>query len=580
MGSEVAQQQQQTKRPTLEGHRSHSSSRTPAARHVTETSSDSLSTTPPSAHRLKAPKAHHHHHHVASRTNLHTRVPSYGKGLHKLNKAHAAAEGYAHKTHRRPPSPATSPPVSPMKRAGSKDKLSRNGSAASLKKDSSQSQLKRNRSSGEVKRPKSSGTLKRSSSQPGVNNPKGLNRTSVHFDLGNEGDDGWTEASASASPSMSRSGSIGGPSNTRASAKPHASASNSEAQSLAGSPKTNGHKHERHPTPDARQITSRLLQRNPSNNAPPQMSSVSATATPTSPATTLPHSETFGGSSSTLSGSRSAQGAAVSRFVGSASGTPQDNTTFLASRDPNPQPDRDVDLARRVKSMGNMVSKDTKAEADSDDERILAPRSRNSSKHAYNPPQQSRTQQKLWLQRASSNIEPQQLAPSGAMGMGGFPGLFPGMTSSSLVGAGYDGKDPRIRLQLERTGMEYLVVRRYQDPVGRALRRLEKLPGNEKMRRIPSRPKTTVEGGRGRYGLSQSLKEGREKEESKVRQQKSSTVNASGARSSYEGQPTANGSAGSERSGTAVEEDSDATGVSAMLRSLWEKSFEASPSVE
>jgi hypothetical protein len=43
-------------------------------------------------------------------------------------------------------------------------------------------------------------------------------------------------------------------------------------------------------------------------------------------------------------------------------------------------------------------------------------------------------------------------------------------TGTSLVGAGYDGRDPRIKLQLERTGLEYLVVRRHQDPVGQALK--------------------------------------------------------------------------------------------------------------
>jgi hypothetical protein len=102
-----------------------------------------------------------------------------------------------------------------------------------------------------------------------------------------------------------------------------------------------------------------------------------------------------------------------SRFVNNG-GTPGSTSPFKPSSDPKP----DLDSARRAKSMGNLQRHQEHLHNSSDsDERPLAPRSRKSSKgnNAYNPAQQSRTQQKLWLQRASSNIEPQQMAPGAAI---------------------------------------------------------------------------------------------------------------------------------------------------------------------
>lgn len=130
------------------------------------------------------------------------------------------------------------------------------------------------------------------------------------------------------------------------------------------------------------------------------------------------------------------------------------------------------------------------------------------------------------------------------------------------MGAGYDGRDPRIKLQLERTGLEYLVVRRHQDPVGAALKRLASLPGVERNRRIPvSQGKKdgngTANGGSGsvgRYGLSHSLK-GKEP---------ARNVNGGG---SHESVPEETGREGDE-------------GVGVLLRSMWEKGFDLSASAE
>lgn len=145
-------------------------------------------------------------------------------------------------------------------------------------------------------------------------------------------------------------------------------------------------------------------------------------------------------------------------------------------------------------------------------------------------------------------------------------------TGTSLVGAGYDGRDPRIKLQLERTGLEYLVVRRHQDPVGQALKRLSLLTGAERNRRIPaSQPAKMGDSGGGsgsvgRYGLSQSLKEG------KSRGGKEKGVGSgSGARNSYEGHDGSRDDGGI--SGRADDDGS-------ILRSMWEKSFDLSASAD
>ena len=197
--------------------------------------------------------------------------------------------------------------------------------------------------------------------------------------------------------------------------------------------------------------------------------------------------------------------------------------------------------------MGNL----TRAPEEGD--RVLGGHSRKgSASHGYIPPQQSRTQQKLWLQRASSNIEPQQLqmAPSAALNGLGLHGgsVFPLTSStSSLVG---DSRDPRIRLQLERTGLEYLVVRRHQDPVGKALKRLEQLPGTAGKRIPAGSPRKKGDSG---SGLSHSLKERR---------------GGKSARSSFDGEESA-------RERTAEEE-----GAGAILRALWEKSFDLSASAD
>ena len=150
------------------------------------------------------------------------------------------------------------------------------------------------------------------------------------------------------------------------------------------------------------------------------------------------------------------------------------------------------------------------------------------------------------------------MAPGAAIN--GLTGIHGGIGGSALVGAGYDGRNPRIKLQLERTGLEYLVVRRHQDPIGQALKRLSQLPGADRNRRIPEQNSRAADGTEaGRHGLSQSLREARNREPPATND----------ARSSYEGHA---GGQGDSRNPDRESEDDD--GVGAILRSIWEKNFD------
>jgi len=112
--------------------------------------------------------------------------------------------------------------------------------------------------------------------------------------------------------------------------------------------------------------------------------------------------------------------------------------------------------------------------------------------------------------------------------------------------------------------LEYLVVRRYQDPVGKALKRLNQLPGAEKNRRIPHQ--RTESSGANRYGLSQSLQS-----RGRGGKDKSSPANGVG---SYDGQASSHDDAGiSDRA-------NDDDGVGAILQSMWQKSFDLSASAD
>jgi hypothetical protein len=122
---------------------------------------------------------------------------------------------------------------------------------------------------------------------------------------------------------------------------------------------------------------------------------------------------------------------------------------------------------------------------DEDERMARVSRSRRSGEYAL-PREMNRTQQKLNLQRASSSLEPPH--PHPGIGMGA-PSVTAGTGPLIGVPNNYDTRDPRINKALERTGMEYLTVRRHLNPVARSIARVMQLPGLENSRRIP-RPAT------------------------------------------------------------------------------------------
>ncbi|TAQ90306.1 hypothetical protein B7494_g1367 [Chlorociboria aeruginascens] len=480
---------------------------------LVQSRTDSPSSTPPQHPKPKAQK-----HVVGTGTGtgrLHTRVLS-SKSIYKPTKAHGHEGSHTDL------------------------RLGKNASTTSLKKNSSAASLKRNRSHPDVTK-----------GQRVSQSPKGQS-TSVQFEIGDQ-EDVWEEASSSASPVLPRSASRSAVSSNHSSTKP--SANNSKHHSPLESPirapvinGTSDHQSTRH-TANARVITERLLQRVPSHHTT-KMSLATAAASGSSP-DYLAHSE-----GSTLNGTPKDNNGkeVVSRFV-SGSGTPGENSPFLHNRKPSEhEPLRGTEEVKRAKSMGNL-SRHNSEDAEVGEESALAPRATTTTHN------QSRTQQKLWLQRASSNIEPQQMTPGAAIN-GGLHGGPLGV--SPLVGAG-DGRDPRIRLQSERTGLEYLVVRRHQDPIGAALKRLNQLPGADKNRRIPSQPKRadtwTAGAGPGRHGLSQSLKE----RGSKIK------IKNAGPRSSFEEERAGQDDEGSER-----EDD----GLVALVRGIWDRNYDLSASTD
>ncbi|KOS20068.1 hypothetical protein ESCO_005570 [Escovopsis weberi] len=437
------------------------------------------------------------------RVGMHGRVPSSNKGLHKQH-ANASKVNLA----RRQASPADHEPAvalaqrpAPHRRATSEVKLSRNSSSGNVAKLPAQTSLKRNRSHVEVgKRTKSSEKLKQSASGTGISQLSKPSKSQVHFDLGSddqeeEEEDEWVDASGSNSPYLSRKGSIN--SSAPSSAKPGGSAASSRPQTPQEADPRPDPKSAHHPadiatsaeSPERKLVqhkeylTSRLLQRSTSGAqaVPPKMSADMAEAA--APAHASPASTEH---ETAPPAARSHEDGLTSRFVeGPGSGVTNEGSFFNSARGGAPPPLRADELPRRSHSVTHFSRPHEYQEASSAPEKdnsALVPRT--TAKWPSAPAEASRTQQKLNLQRASSTIEPGQAVGGG--------GVVVGVVGANpLIGvgdAGYDGansRDPRVGKLLERHGMEYLVVRRYQNPVARSLSRLGRLSSLEKTQRIP-----------------------------------------------------------------------------------------------
>lgn len=544
---------------------------------------------------LQHRKSHQKHHVGGAGTRLHARVPS-SKGLYKNNVTTSST-----KLNRRltSPSPERSTPSSHRRNPSSEVKLSREPSGTNLKKNASSSSLKRNRSHVEVaKRNKSASQLKRSSSEKAVSKTKAA-KSAVHFDLGNDGqddgDDGddWVDASSSASPYLSRRGSVNnsGQSSGRGSASPsnHARGSvqtsgddedgDEEATPLADPQRGMFDERSQH----SRNLTSRLLQRTPSHSATTSMSTTLAMARAASPDSRH--------SASTLSVTPAQpQGIAgsdgkdeiTSRFITQTSGA-----SYFTSGDGS----RSVSASQRPQSASGLSEradtglstattqvKDEDEITDEEDTGITSAiattaRRRKEGTPVTAPPEKSRTQQKINLQRASSSMEPVRHRHSG---IGGFAAEVAEVAGPLLGGAGYESQDPRVNKLLERTGVEYNIVRRYQNPVARSLSRLAQLPGNDKARRIPkgSASRHSV----ANFGLSQSFRDTNGTRRPETPKRAFSAVRHNGAGSSldtddggvaarmHEGQS-------SRLSGASLVNGEDDDGIQSILRSMWDKNL-------
>lgn len=462
-------------------------------------------------HKHKGPRQH-----VVGGSSRVQRNHSVGKNLNKLSKQIQAPghDGNAVKHHRRAHSGnSTSAPSSP--RPGIKRNASAGAVLRAAKHGHTVSGIRKNHSSGHL--PREAGSrpaLKASKSEiapprRSLINPGKTRESSsddehptVHFDVADEEgqDDGWTEESASQSPTTTRS-------NTRSNSvvlDPHRPAEdrpvdkmggisraevNSQQPSVASSlsmralpdriqqqqarPANGGssHHHSHSRPADADMITSRLLQRGSSHhNLAPQMSAIAATVVSN-------HHEPRELSQSAGSTLVDTPGRElVSRFIdgdGSA-GTP--NSSFLPARN-TPQ--------ASVSNNGNLKRNRSMPDVADEETPTRTPRRSGTSTPTDLPP--SRTQQKLMLQRASSAIEPQKLIPSILPRTGGPTPLYTGMTYTTN---GEGRVDPRLQQQFNHVSVEYNVVRRYRNPLVEAIVRIEQMPGTPRKSRVPKAAST------------------------------------------------------------------------------------------
>ncbi|KAI8180747.1 hypothetical protein KHU50_002868 [Colletotrichum sp. SAR 10_65] len=552
-----------------------------------------------------AVREHHHQHrskpqkHVVGAGRLHARVPS-SKALHKHHGSTASKLN-----HRRiaSPSPERKPTFAATHRRVQSDaKLSRDSSSTNLSKNTSSTSLRRNKSHGEVnKKSKSSDKLKRTNSNPAVNKVK-PQKSQVHFDLGNDGqDDEWVDASTSASPYLSRRGSLA---SAQSSAKPDDGSANNSANNSAYNSRTETSAAQPSPpassTPDRETVqhkeylTSRLLQRTPSHGAPPKMTadtvSVSRRGQSQSPdsisrISTLADSHNINTLPGTSSGDE-----LISRFVGAgSSGAAREGSFYNLQRRPDSRRSEDIPQQRPQSSASSgRPSRRESGLSDDEDGTALAPRS---ARRSAPPAEKSRTQQKLNLQRASSVIEPGQAVGGGVGAVGASPLV-------GIGGPGYDGgasRDPRVAKQLEKTGMEYLSVRRFQNPVARSLDRLAQANRQNKNQRIPRNGTASLNGKAaslrsgivsGQHTRASSINESSAAAARRPMTPRAQSIRTNGAGSSFEADVDDHQSsrvlhegAGTQGlSGSSLVGGEEDEGVTAILRNLWEKSLDLSAS--
>ena len=424
---------------------------------------------------------------------LGARNPSFGRNLSKINIAAAATV----RDEEAPQSAKLAADGMPLMSPRQKQSMKRTQtSLALMPKTASSAGLKKNHSSGQLH--KSSSTkhtpkrpdMHRSQSHPGKTKhkqspPARQQQTAVHFDVGSEDeetedmegvDDAWTEDSASQSPNTTRENTR---SNTRQNSvildpaqnpnlrrddePPDKGMSSSslgrnietvQARDFANSdaPRSRA-SYQENPQirpPDAEAISKRLLLRSHQQNPPPRVSDISATASVDSTSAKQVAAPETGPSVPGSVGSAPL----VSRFItggstpGSKDGTPHASSISFAQNEHNngSQSQDDSGDIKRNQSTPNFVVPYSPIPSEGG----------SGTNTPGGPLRQSRTQQKLWLQRGLSNIEAK--------------------SQQQLSGLGGLGHPASIAMrQYEKVEKEYLVVRRFRDPISEAMERLTKL---------------------------------------------------------------------------------------------------------
>ncbi|KAJ3487133.1 hypothetical protein NLG97_g6475 [Lecanicillium saksenae] len=359
-------------------------------------------------------------------------------------------------------------------------------------------------------------------------------------------EDEWVDASGSNSPHMSRKGSLISSGQSSLQRNP-ASNGNSRPQTPneSAQPSTNTSPSEQERLRHKEYLTSRVLKRTMSSGATTQMATQMAQA---SLPRHSPESDEPNGSLSTPGN----QDGLTSRFVETPGSAIVSEGSFY---NPSGSSRQLPTISPRVHSSSSLSQNGSKHLISDIDNSALVPKAagRSTAPRA----ETSRTQQKLNLQRQSSALEPGQAV--GAVG-------------------GRRWSLDWHHLLMERTGMEYLVVRRCQNPIARSLNRVGRLPDVERSKRIP-RPGTPLANGKrttpdapARHTRNVSMPDPRQTATSR----RVATIRSSGAGSSFEGDDAARLS--ERMSGSSAAEETDDTAT--LLRNLWEKSMELSASTD
>ncbi|KAL8909681.1 MAG: hypothetical protein Q9171_004952 [Xanthocarpia ochracea] len=452
-------------------------------------------------------------HAVGHGRHPHSRVPSHGRNLNKLSKLasshpHDDADKSKLQSKAKVQTPSTSPSEGDAPNTSSSVNLVRTNSKASMKRNASNLSQKRNKSSSKL------GNLTKTGKAGSER--KGTNRavsSSAQFSIGSDDqDEEWTEADSSQSPITSRHGPVakgktqfGDPLSPdqpplRSPTKLPASPPQSPPIAESNGPLPHPSKHDQQSSapysrePDAEAVTRRLLDRNTASNAKPLMSAVSATITPSgssgSPAFNFSQE-------AALSNDQSMPSDGVSRFldangslVGSVTphspsqlhpglvGTHREHEhqgngqTASPGRNGNTAGDR----SRRARSTADLtltneqqrpISQSSSPPSQhSPRSTVLAGRS---SRFASTRDLPSRTQQKLDLQRMSTNREPAH-APAVQPPIGG---AHPSFANVSIMGNEVELAKKKNE-EWERAVLEYRNGRKFVGILAKGAERLQK----------------------------------------------------------------------------------------------------------